>query len=85
MVFGSGIAGTQIEPADLPFVNTFPDSLYAISWVAHGVTNEVTLYVAALKSLSGASIPWKKFCDVEDDVTSFDLWQSAELTLPAVR
>lgn len=73
MVFGSGIAGTQIEPADLPFVNTFPDSLYAIGLVAHGVTNEVTLYVAPLKSLSGASIPWKKFCDVEDDVTSFDV------------
>jgi prolyl oligopeptidase len=37
------------------------------------VTNEVTLYVAPLKSLTGSSVPWKEFCDVDDDVTGFDV------------
>jgi prolyl oligopeptidase len=73
MVFGSGLPGVQIEAADLPFVSTSPGSSHAIGLVAHGVTNEVTLYVAPLESLTSSPIPWKKFCDVEDDVTGFDV------------
>jgi len=73
MVFGGGLPGVQIEAADLPFVATIPDCPYAIGVINHGVTNEVTLYVAPLKSLTGSSVPWKKFCDVDDDVTGFDV------------
>jgi prolyl oligopeptidase len=73
LVFGSGLPGVQIEPADLPFVNTFPGSSYVIGLNDHGVKNEVTLYVAPLESLTSSSIPWKKLCDVEDDVTGFDV------------
>lgn len=73
MVFGAGLAGVQIEPADIPFVGTYPGSSYVIGVVAHGVTNEVTLYVAPLKSLTASSIPWKKICDTDDDITGFDV------------
>jgi prolyl oligopeptidase len=72
MVFGSGTSGVAVLPADLPFVSTFPGSPYAIGVVNHGVQNEITLYVVPIKSLAGQTPPWKKFCDVQDDVTGFD-------------
>jgi prolyl oligopeptidase len=72
MVFGSGTSGVQILPADLPFVSTFPGSPYAIGMVSHGVQNEIILYVVPIESLVGQTPPWKKFCDVQDDVTGFD-------------
>jgi prolyl oligopeptidase len=73
LVFGSGLPGVQIEPTDLPFVATFPGSSYVIGLNVHGAKNEVTLYVAPLESLTRSSISWKKLCDVEDDVTRFDV------------
>ncbi len=73
LVFGSGLPGIQIEPEDLPFVGTFPGSSYVIGLNDHGVKNEITLYVAPLQSLTSSSIPWKKLCDVDDDVTGFDV------------
>jgi len=65
MVFGSGLAGIQIAPADMPFIHTSPGSSYAIGVVAHGVQKEVTLYVAPLESLTSSHVPWKEFCDVQ--------------------
>ena len=73
LVFGIGSPGVQVQPADIPVVQTFPTNSYAIGAVQHGVQNEVTLYAAPLESLSGSSIPWKKICDVEDEVTGFDV------------
>jgi prolyl oligopeptidase len=73
MVFGSGLAGIQIAPADFPFIHTSPGSSYAIGVVAHGVQKEVTLYVAPLESLTSPHVPWKEICDVQDDVTGFDV------------
>ncbi|MBV8631388.1 MAG: prolyl oligopeptidase family serine peptidase, partial [Silvibacterium sp.] len=73
LVFGIGLTGVQIQPADIPMVQTFPGSQYVIGIVAHGVQNETTLYTAPLKSLNGSSIPWMKICDVDDDVTGFDV------------
>jgi prolyl oligopeptidase len=73
LVFGSGLLGIQIEPEDLPFVGTFPGSSYVIGLNDHGVKNEITLYVAPLESLTSSSIPWKKLCYVDDDVTGFDV------------
>lgn len=77
MVFGSGLPQISIEPADLPSINTYPASEYAFGVVSHGVMNEVTLYFAPLSSLitaaNTAHIPWKKICDIKDDVTGFDV------------
>jgi prolyl oligopeptidase len=73
LVLGNGLPGFQIDPADGPSVSIFPGSPYALGVISHGVQNEVTIYVAPVESLTKPSIPWKKFCDVQDDVTGFDV------------
>lgn len=73
-VFGIGISPTlNVRAEDIPFVATVPGSSYALGIVAHGVQNEITSYAAPLASLNKPGIPWKKVCDVDDDVTGFDL------------
>jgi prolyl oligopeptidase len=73
LIFGIGTPNVNIDPADIPFVATWPSSSYALGIVAHGVRNEITAYVAPLDALSSATVPWKRFCDVDDDVTGFDV------------
>ncbi len=73
LVFGTGTPNVNIDPADIPFVATWPGASYALGVIAHGVRNEITAYVAPLDALSGATVPWKRFCDVDDDVTGFDV------------
>ena len=73
LIFGTGTPNVNIDPADIPFVAVPPGASYAIGVIAHGVRNEITAYVAPLDSLNGATIPWKRFCDVDDDVTGFDV------------
>jgi prolyl oligopeptidase len=73
LIFGVGTPNVNIDPADIPFVVTWPNAAYALGIVAHGVRNEITAYAAPLDSLTGATIPWKRFCDVDDDVTGFDV------------
>ena len=73
LVFGVGTPNVNIDPADIPFVATWPGASYALGVVAHGVRNEITAYVVPLDALNGATVPWKRFCDVDDDVTAFDV------------
>jgi prolyl oligopeptidase len=73
MVFGIGAPNVKIDAADIPFTATLPGVPYVLGVIAHGVRNEQTLYVAPLASLSGHTIPWKLVCDVEDDITGFDV------------
>jgi prolyl oligopeptidase len=72
LIFGDGAPGAKFAPTDLPFVQAVPDSKYAIGFVLHGVAIEATLYVAPVASLASGNIPWKKLCDVDDEVTSLD-------------
>jgi prolyl oligopeptidase len=72
MVFGEGLPGIKISPADIPFVDIIPGTPYALGVIAHGVQNEITLYVARLSSLRQPGVAWKKVCDVDDDITGFD-------------
>jgi prolyl oligopeptidase len=73
LVFGTGTPSVNIDPADIPFVAVPPGASYAVGVIAHGVRNEITAYVAPLDSLTSATVPWKRFCDVDDDVTTFDV------------
>jgi len=71
-VFGYEISPrVNMDPADDPFINTTPGSPYALGSIEHGTRQELTLYVAPLTSVGKANTPWKKICDVEDDVTDF--------------
>jgi len=70
-VFGGGISpAVKIEPADIPIVVTAIGSRHAFGIVAHGVQNELTIYVAPLETLGKPDTPWRKVCDVEDNVTN---------------
>jgi prolyl oligopeptidase len=74
VVFGYEVSpAIAVKPEDIPFAVTAPETSYAVAVIAHGVQNENTLYVAPVASLDKPNIPWKKVCDVEDDVTGFDV------------
>jgi prolyl oligopeptidase len=72
VVFGVGVPGVTMDASDIPFLGISPGTPYALGVIAHGVRNEATLYVTPLDTLTSSKIPWKKFCDVDDDVTGFD-------------
>jgi prolyl oligopeptidase len=73
LIFGTGTPNVNIDPADIPFVATLPKASYVLGVIAHGVRNEITAYVAPLDALKAEPVPWKRFCDVDDDVTGFDV------------
>lgn len=73
-VFGYGLLpSVKMEPRDLPFVIATPGSDYALGLVLHGVQNQITIYVAPRDSISTPDAPWRKVCDVEDQVTNVEL------------
>src|SRR5262249_47423988 len=73
-VFGFGMSpAVKVSPSDFSVIQTFPESPYAIGLVVHGVQNELTLYSAALDSLEKPEVRWARICDVQDDVTGFDV------------
>jgi prolyl oligopeptidase len=73
-VFGFGVSpAVKVTPPDLSIIATSPGSPYALGLVIHGVQNEFTLYATKLASLDNAGVSWKKVCDVDDDVTGFDV------------
>jgi prolyl oligopeptidase len=73
LVFGDGVPGVKIDPADIPFVAIPPGATYALGIIAHGVRNEITAYATPVESLTNSRVPWKLLCDVDDDVTNFDV------------
>ncbi len=73
VVFARGInPDLGIVPADVPFIAVSPVSRFVVGWIAHGISNEETLYVAPVAALDGAKTPWEKLADVADAVTYFD-------------
>jgi prolyl oligopeptidase len=73
-LFGNGlVAAVPMIDSDIPFISLPPGSRYAFGIVAHGVQNEVTLYVVKLEDVQGAKTPWRKLADVADDVTVVDV------------
>ncbi|MDB4871800.1 MAG: hypothetical protein JWL97_2804 [Gemmatimonadales bacterium] len=70
VVFGYDVSPrVKMVPTDIPFIVTSPGSPYAFGVIAHGVQNELTVYVAPLTSIHSADIPWRKIVDVGDEVT----------------
>jgi prolyl oligopeptidase len=74
VIFGNGLSsGVTMTESDFPFVSVPPGSKWAFGLIAHGVQNEVTIYVTSLDSLHDASASWRKIADVGDEVTAFDI------------
>lgn len=70
-VFGIGISpDVDINPTDIPFVQSTIGSKWALALIAHGTQIETTLYSAPADALAKPEIPWQKICDVPDAVTS---------------
>ena len=75
IIMQRGLSGLiPMQPVDGPFVLFQPESKYMLGVVEHGVQNEHTLYTAPLDSLSKPNIPWQKVCDVDDDITGFNMY-----------
>jgi prolyl oligopeptidase len=69
-VFGYEVSSrVEMDPADDPFISTTPDCKYALGLIEHGTREELTLFVAPLASVGKPNTPWKKICDIDDDIT----------------
>lgn len=66
-------------PTDSAYVSIQPGVPYAIGIIGHGVKNELTMVVSPADAVAKGKPQWKKFVDVEDDVTGaagkgHDMW-----------
>jgi prolyl oligopeptidase len=69
-VFGYEISPlVKMDPADDPFISVIAGSKYAVGFIEHGTRQEITIYAAPLTSVGKPNTPWRKICDVDDDVT----------------
>lgn len=74
VIFGHGLSpAVQMTDSDFPVVILPIGSKYVLGLVAHGVQNEQTVYFTQLADLHDANAPWKKICDIADEVTNFDV------------
>ena len=73
-LFGSGLdPSITIDPDHTPAIEVSPVSPFAIGIVHHGVQREVSLYVARLTELRGATTKWRKLAGPEHGIVGFDL------------
>src|SRR5260370_18644990 len=73
-VFGYDVSpSVKVEPPDISFVLTPPGSEYAIGLIRHGVQRDITVYVAPRESIGKPDAPWRKACDIDDQITDFTL------------
>jgi prolyl oligopeptidase len=73
-VFGWDLSlAVKLVETDIPFINTFPNSSYALAIVAHGVQNETTIYSAQEAGFDNNVPQLRKLCDIEDEITGFDV------------
>ncbi len=74
-VFGRGVAAhLDVPEGQATYILTAPDSPYALAVANQNLDqNPSTLYVARLDSINGASTPWRRIAEVNDQVTQFQL------------
>lgn len=73
-VMGAGVVdGIAVKDTELGIAIAPVGSNYVFAIPADGVRNEYSLYYAPRAALAGPKTPWKKICDVSDDVTGFDV------------
>jgi prolyl oligopeptidase len=72
LIAGTGYSDRMdFSDVDFPSMYLTGSSDHAVVKIKHGDSNELTLYTAPIKTLLIQNIPWKKICDVEDEVTNF--------------
>jgi prolyl oligopeptidase len=75
VVFGRDVsADLEVPEGQASYVLVSPDSPYALGVANQNLDqNPSTLYVTRLDSIKGAATHWRKFADVSDQVTQFQL------------
>jgi prolyl oligopeptidase len=75
VVFGRGVSDrVDVPEGQVTFIVLAPGSPFALAVANHNADdNPSTLFVAPLASVNGSRTPWRKFADVEDGVTQFQL------------
>ncbi|MDQ2798308.1 MAG: prolyl oligopeptidase family serine peptidase, partial [Armatimonadota bacterium] len=69
-VLGYGVSPrVPVTPDEYAYISIPPDSPYAVASVIHGVSPEVTLYIAPTSALTTGETPWRKVADVPDGIT----------------
>jgi prolyl oligopeptidase len=69
------ILGRKVAPAlgmiptDSAYVSVTPGSPYVLGLVSHGVKNELTLAISPADAAAKGAPVWKKFVDIDDDIT----------------
>jgi prolyl oligopeptidase len=73
-IFGYGLDPRMpFAPEDDAIVSVSPRTRWATATIAHGVQNEVTIYVAPAASAIDARAPWRKIATYADDVLGADV------------
>ena len=68
-IFGYGLdPRIPLAPEDAAIVSVSPRTLWATAVIAHGVQNEIALYVAPAASATGPHAPWRRIATYADNV-----------------
>jgi prolyl oligopeptidase len=68
-VFGIGVRGVNITPAEIPVAGITYDGKWALGLVFNGTQRELTAYTAPAQSVLAGKPQWKKVIDPRDEVT----------------
>jgi prolyl oligopeptidase len=79
-VFGLGVPGVEIGPAEIPIAGITYDGKWALGLVFNGTQREITVYSAPAQSVLSGKPQWKKLIDARDEVTSV-AYMNDQLTL----
>ena len=73
-IFGYGVnSGIDLDPADSCSVLSDPRTQYALAFVNHGFSNDLTVYATPLESIGKATVKWRKIIEVDDGVVNLDV------------
>jgi len=72
VLFAMGLSpAAPMADVDFPALVVAAGSRFAVGQIKHGDARELTLYAAPLDSLASGDIPWKKVCDVDNEVHDY--------------
>jgi prolyl oligopeptidase len=68
-VFGVGVPGVQMGPAELPFVTLSHDGRWAFGFAINGTQREFTLYLAPQAGVLAGKPQWQRLFDASAEIT----------------
>lgn len=68
-VFGVGVAGVDIGPAELPFASFSHDGHWAFGFAINGTQREIGLFVSPAKAVRNGKPQWRRVVRAADEVT----------------